>query len=195
MSATARHAHDVAAPHTRRKAMSPNANGSTRSATHTGTPAAISAPSTRSSVTRLNPPTANTVDTAAPTVAATSLAACAVLLCARNSPVASDSNFPSRAAIAAPSIPTHIVKCCANGAAPGMPVENHLRRTISPSGITMIPAMASSAIVFSTRTIAPGVDEGEASAAALTSAFCGRRCAPGGRRQRRRRAPSCRASM
>ena len=40
----------------------------------------------------------------------------------RNSPVASVSSLPSRAAIAAPSRPTHSVRFSVNGAAPGMPV-------------------------------------------------------------------------
>src|ERR1700730_17434894 len=70
----------------------------------------------------------------------------------RNSPVASDSSLPSRAAIAAPSRPTHIVRLNAKGPAPGMPTPKILRTTISARGSSMTPPIAIIATRLPART-------------------------------------------
>ena len=58
----------------------------------------------------------------------------------------------SRAAIAAPSMPTQSVSVCANGPAPGRPVPKALRATISLKGSSITPPIARLASRFSRRT-------------------------------------------
>ncbi len=97
--------------HAMRMAMRPNANGSTRSEIQTGTPLAIMSPASRSLLTSATPPNAKSVATKLPIAPAMMCATLPIGPFGRNSPVASESSLPSRAAIAAPSNPTHIVRC------------------------------------------------------------------------------------
>ena len=73
------------------------------------------------------PPSAKIVAITAPTAPATMCATSPIRPFGRNSPVASVSSLPSRAAIAAPSMPTQSVRFDANGADPG----NRRRRRIA----------------------------------------------------------------
>ncbi len=147
-------ARDVQPPfvrHTVRRAISPNANGSTVCATQVVTPAAITVPASRSLIISSNAPTHSIVDTAAATVAASVSAQSRARPAGRNVPVASASIVPSRAASAAPRNPTQSTRCWTNGMDPGMPVPAKRRSRISTSGRTTMTPSATAASASSKR--------------------------------------------
>ncbi len=67
----------------------------------------------------------------------------------RNSPVASVSSFPSRAAMAPPSMPSHSVNVAATDPDPGIAAPKNRREKISASGRIMMPPSARLAMRFS----------------------------------------------
>ena len=140
--AAARPAHAGDARHASRAAMAANETGRTSCATHTGTPAAMMVPSSRSSIIRSQAPAARIIDTAAPTPAAKTPVASRTRPSGMNVAVARAMSLPSRAARAAPRKPTQRVKCWTNWIEPGMPPATSGRTTISASGSTTIAASA-----------------------------------------------------
>ncbi len=154
IAATARPIHVGDARQTRRSAIRPKPIGSARSAIQTGTPIAMTSPAALSLWTSTSPPSASSVATIAPPAPEMMCAMSPIGPFGKNSPVASVSSLPSRAAIAAPKSPSQSVRFCANGPEPAMPVPKNLRETISESGSTMMPPSASVASRFSARTAA-----------------------------------------
>ena len=67
----------------------------------------------------------------------------------RAAPVDSDRRRASRAAMAAPSIPTQSVRCCTMPADPGMPKPKAVRRMISATGRTAMAPSAADRTTFS----------------------------------------------
>ena len=152
MAAIARPVQFGDARQTSRAAISENAIGMTRSATQTGMPTAITSPAARLLRTSAAPPIARIVEMHAPAAPAMMWPTVLIQPFGRNSPVASERSLPSRAAIAAPSMPTQSVSICANGPAPGRPVPKTLRATISLKGSSITPPIARLATRFSRRT-------------------------------------------
>ncbi len=103
----------------RRMAINPKPTGSAKSAIQVGTPSVVMVlPASRSTLRSAMLPSARTVATIEPTAPATMCAALPIRPFGRNSPVASVSSLPSRAAIAAPSMPSQSVRFDANAAEP-----------------------------------------------------------------------------
>src|SRR5262249_11077078 len=94
-------------------------------------------------------PAARIVATMAPTAPAKTWAIAPTRPFGRNSPVASVSSLPSRAAIAAPSMPSHSVSVETIAASPGIAAWKKRRAKICASGSTMRPPSATLAIRFS----------------------------------------------
>ena len=185
---------------TSRSAMRPNATGKARSATHTGTPRAISF--ALSSMDLKEPQAAEREDRRdhrADERGGDRRRCAAARPSGSIVPVASVSSLPSRAAIAAPTSPTMSVRCAVNGAAPGMPVLKKRRSTISPSGSTMMPIAASVARRSSARAVRARCrwrprQPKRRSSMSSTAFDCPERVARARRRRRRRRLePCCRA--
>ena len=102
----------------RRTAINPKPTGSARSAIQVGTPSVMVLPAARSTLRSAMLPSARIVAIIEPMAPATMCAAAPTGPFGRNSPVASVSSLPSRAAIAAPSMPSQSVRFDANAADP-----------------------------------------------------------------------------
>ena len=166
--AAARPAHAGDARHASRAAMAANETGRTSCATHTGTPAAMMVPSSRSSIIRSQAPAARIIDTAAPTPAANTRVTSRPRPSGMNVAVARAMSLPSRAARAAPRKPTQRVKCWTNWIDPGMPPATSGRTTISASGSTTIAASARLATACSAPPRARTTGAGSEAAGALS---------------------------
>ena len=143
----------------RRTAINPKPTGSARSAIQVGTPSMVMVlPAARSTLRSAMLPSARIVAIIEPMAPATMCAAAPTGPFGRNSPVASVSSLPSRAAIAAPSMPSQSVRFDANAADPWTDRPKNLRETISASGSSMIPASATLARRFSAWTASVFID-------------------------------------
>ena len=134
--------------------MSPKPSGRGICATHTGNVWTSVLPASRSMATNSSAATASRMLMAAAMLLLTSRARPACLP-ASNGVTASVSRRCSRAATAAPSMPTARVRCRTSVETPSMPVSNSPRKVISSSGSMTAAVNTMARRAFSTETKAP----------------------------------------
>ena len=153
----------------------------------TGTPSAISSPAARSVMTSADAADGEHRRDRRAGEAADDVRDAAIRPLGRNSPVASVSSLPSRAAIAAPSRPTQSVRFSVNGAAPGMPGADEAAHG------DLGQRQQHDAAERERGEGVLGASRDRPASTCLGS--CGRRLAPERPRRRRPPAPCCRASI